>query len=349
MDSREHKRALNQVPSSSASGRIGNFGLVRECSIYSLTLEEFQNSLGGHGKSVGSMNMDELLRNIWAADEIVGEIGDVESGLVKQGSLTLPRTLSRKTVDEVWKDINKESVTNANGNGNGTHNPPRQVTFSEMTLEDFLAKAGVVKEENVDPNVVHGESSVTMDNCQFHNPNSGAGGALSFPDGRENEENQLSREIRHRAMNLDGFDASDAQPDFFGNPYSELYGSPGLIANGYEGAGHASPSSRMHLDKVNDSGSPVSYPMDMYPMDRRARISAERTVEKRQRRMIKNRESAARSRARKQAYTVELEAEVSQLKEENNILRRKQEEMAQRRKRQFMNLICHLTVLDLRA
>jgi len=33
--------------------------------------------------------------------------------------------------------------------------------------------------------------------------------------------------------------------------------------------------------------------------------------------MIKNRESAARSRARKQAYTVELEAELNHLKEEN--------------------------------
>ncbi|CAK7329106.1 unnamed protein product [Dovyalis caffra] len=40
-------------------------------------------------------------------------------------------------------------------------------------------------------------------------------------------------------------------------------------------------------------------------------------VERRQRRMIKNRESAARSRARKQAYTVELELELNQLKEEN--------------------------------
>jgi ABA responsive element binding factor len=40
--------------------------------------------------------------------------------------------------------------------------------------------------------------------------------------------------------------------------------------------------------------------------------------------MIKNRESAARSRARKQAYTVELEAEVNQLKEENSRLRKQQ-------------------------
>ncbi|KAJ0587452.1 putative transcription factor bZIP family [Helianthus annuus] len=39
--------------------------------------------------------------------------------------------------------------------------------------------------------------------------------------------------------------------------------------------------------------------------------------------MIKNRESAARSRARKQAYTMELEAEVAKLKEQNQELKRK--------------------------
>ncbi|KAL2579168.1 hypothetical protein GLYMA_15G049000v4 [Glycine max] len=39
-----------------------------------------------------------------------------------------------------------------------------------------------------------------------------------------------------------------------------------------------------------------------------------------QRRMIKNRESAARSRERKQAYTVELESLVTHLEEENAVL-----------------------------
>ncbi|KAL0339878.1 UNVERIFIED_CONTAM: ABSCISIC ACID-INSENSITIVE 5-like protein 2 [Sesamum radiatum] len=38
--------------------------------------------------------------------------------------------------------------------------------------------------------------------------------------------------------------------------------------------------------------------------------------------MIKNRESAARSRARKQAYTHELENKVSRLEEENERLKR---------------------------
>ncbi|KAM0945364.1 putative transcription factor bZIP family [Dioscorea sansibarensis] len=48
---------------------------------------------------------------------------------------------------------------------------------------------------------------------------------------------------------------------------------------------------------------------------------------RRRRRLIKNRESAARSRARKQAYTEELEKAVAQLVEENEKLKREREEM----------------------
>ncbi|XP_039003397.1 ABSCISIC ACID-INSENSITIVE 5-like protein 2 [Hibiscus syriacus] len=51
----------------------------------------------------------------------------------------------------------------------------------------------------------------------------------------------------------------------------------------------------------------------------------EKTIERRQKRMIKNRESAARSRARKQAYTNQLELEVKQLKKTNSWLKRQKE------------------------
>ncbi|EMS59954.1 ABSCISIC ACID-INSENSITIVE 5-like protein 2 [Triticum urartu] len=56
---------------------------------------------------------------------------------------------------------------------------------------------------------------------------------------------------------------------------------------------------------------------------RRAAVGGpgEKTVERRKKRMIKNRESAARSRARKQAYTNELENKISRLEEENEQLR----------------------------
>lgn len=48
----------------------------------------------------------------------------------------------------------------------------------------------------------------------------------------------------------------------------------------------------------------------------------EKMVERRQERMIKNRESAARSRARKQAYTTELENKITRLEEENSRLKK---------------------------
>jgi len=50
----------------------------------------------------------------------------------------------------------------------------------------------------------------------------------------------------------------------------------------------------------------------------------DRAAMQRQKRMIKNRESAARSRERKQAYIAELESLVTQLEEENAELLREQ-------------------------
>ncbi|GAA0143554.1 hypothetical protein LIER_04215 [Lithospermum erythrorhizon] len=50
-----------------------------------------------------------------------------------------------------------------------------------------------------------------------------------------------------------------------------------------------------------------------------------KSFEKRQRRMIKNRESAARSRAKKQAYTNQLERDVQQLKMKNDLMKRRTE------------------------
>ncbi|KAK8678359.1 hypothetical protein V6N13_143863 [Hibiscus sabdariffa] len=55
--------------------------------------------------------------------------------------------------------------------------------------------------------------------------------------------------------------------------------------------------------------------------------SNETSEDRRHKRMMKNRESAARSRARKQAYTTELELEVAHLQEENAKLRRQQEKL----------------------
>uniref|UniRef100_A0ACD6AE25 Uncharacterized protein n=1 Tax=Avena sativa TaxID=4498 RepID=A0ACD6AE25_AVESA len=49
--------------------------------------------------------------------------------------------------------------------------------------------------------------------------------------------------------------------------------------------------------------------------------------DRRQRRMIKNRESAARSRARRQAHTNELELELAQLRRENAMLIKREQDL----------------------
>ncbi|KAG2619050.1 bZIP transcription factor 12-like [Panicum virgatum] len=63
---------------------------------------------------------------------------------------------------------------------------------------------------------------------------------------------------------------------------------------------------------------------------------ADRAVMQRQKRMIKNRESAARSRDRKQAYVAELESQVTQLEEEQAELLTEQEERRQKRLKELM-------------
>ncbi|KAI4389235.1 hypothetical protein MLD38_001483 [Melastoma candidum] len=70
----------------------------------------------------------------------------------------------------------------------------------------------------------------------------------------------------------------------------------------------------------------------------------EKAAQQRHRRMIKNRESAARSRERKQAYQVELETLAGRLQEENEELLREKAERTKRRLAQLMEK--EVTVVD---
>jgi ABA responsive element binding factor len=178
--------ASSALQGGGAGGGLGGSrfnSLARQSSIYSLTLDEFQNAMTEPGKNFGSMNMDEFLKNIWTAEEsqaMAAAMGsssiaaadtnqaagnvDGMSMLLRQpslqllqGAMSLPRTLSRKTVDQVWKDIHRDSSSGGSDSGGGlpfgpstTSAQERQTTFGEMTLEDFLMKAGVVREDAAD-------------------------------------------------------------------------------------------------------------------------------------------------------------------------------------------------------
>ncbi|KAG8054629.1 hypothetical protein GUJ93_ZPchr0001g29320 [Zizania palustris] len=93
--------------------------------------------------------------------------------------------------------------------------------------------------------------------------------------------------------------------------------------NGAEGAGGVS-SGRGRKRQMMD------------PMDRAAM--------QRQKRMIKNRESAARSRERKQAYIAELESLVAQLEEENAQMLKEQEEQHQKRLQELKEMVTPVIV-----
>ncbi|XP_074327222.1 protein ABSCISIC ACID-INSENSITIVE 5-like [Apium graveolens] len=96
-----------------------------------------------------------------------------------------------------------------------------------------------------------------------------------------------------------------------------------------------SPASPVSFDSVgaNQSDS-VNNLMDVNAANRSSGPTT-KVIYRKQRRTIKNRESAARSRARRQAYAHDLEARVHVLIEENIRLQQDMEEI-KRRKQQYM-------------
>ncbi|GKA91928.1 protein abscisic acid-insensitive 5 [Tanacetum coccineum] len=93
------------------------------------------------GAASGQFLMDHT--STTSRTEMGGERGPRQLSLPRQGSITLPGPLSRKTVDEVWSEIQKtqhdQQPPSTNTNSSNDQIPAqRQPTYGEMTLEDFL-------------------------------------------------------------------------------------------------------------------------------------------------------------------------------------------------------------------
>ncbi|XP_060168229.1 ABSCISIC ACID-INSENSITIVE 5-like protein 7 [Lycium barbarum] len=372
-------------PGSNGGKSMGNidYPLARQSSIYSLTFDELQTTFSGLGKDFGSMNMEDLLKSIWTAEESQAvtsstggrDVNAAAGNLQRQGSLTLPRTLSQKTVDEVWRNFQKETVSTKDGSGTGKSNfgGQRQSTLGEMTLEEFLVKAGVVRE---DMQSTSNSNDITFNNgLSQQNNNNGLN--IAFQQQTQNTGLLINQIAANNMLNAVDATSSQHQQPLFPQQTTVAFASPMQLSNN----GHlASPRTRapavgMSNPVVNTNiaqggvmgmpgfhngvspakgGSPgndfvarskVDNPSSLSPSPyafseggrgRRSGSSLEKVVERRRRRMIKNRESAARSRARKQAYTLELEAEVAKLKEINEELRKKQAEIMEKQKNQLL-------------
>ncbi|KAJ4891745.1 Protein ABSCISIC ACID-INSENSITIVE 5 [Raphanus sativus] len=274
-----------------------------------------------------------------------------QPSLPRQGSLTLPSPLCRKTVEEVWSEIHRgggsgggggesngrggsssNGQNNANNGGGGGESAARQPTFGEMTLEDFLVKAGVVREHPTNPKPILNPtpSSVIPASTQQQQLYG------VFPGGGDPTFAVGVGDYGKRAGGGGG-GYQQAPPVQTG----VCYGGGGGFGAGGQQMGMVGPLSPVSSDgighgQVDNIGG--QYGVDMGGLRGRKRVvdgPVEKVVERRQRRMIKNRESAARSRARKQAYTVELEAELNQLKEENAQLKHALGELERKRKQQY--------------
>ncbi|KAF8081763.1 hypothetical protein N665_0868s0017 [Sinapis alba] len=329
------------------------------------------------------MNMDELLKSIWTAEEAQAmsmtssspatTVAQPNGGgnLQRQGSLTLPRTISQKTVDEVWKCLVTKDGDMGGSSGESTAPPGRQQTLGEMTLEDFLFCAGVVREDNCPQQM----GQVRENNNNGFYGNNGDAGGLGFVFGQQNQNNTSfngtnDSMILHQppgsGLKVGGTTQQQPQQQFqqllqqqqqhqrlpqtiFPKQANVEFAAPvGMVSKGFTGAVNnsfnnnnglasfggagdtvAATSSPGTSSAENNSLSPVPYVLNR---GRRSNTGLEKVIERRQRRMIKNRESAARSRARKQAYTLELEAEIEKLKKVNQELRGKQAEMMEMEK-----------------
>ncbi|KAL6853791.1 hypothetical protein ACP4OV_019820 [Aristida adscensionis] len=272
--------------------------LARQGSLYNLTLDEVQSHLG---EPLHSMNLDELLRTVFPdgldADGATPSQHEPASGLSRQGSITMPPELSKKTVDEVWKGIQatpKTSVVEG-----GRRRRERQPTLGEMTLEDFLVKAGVVTEGYLkDLNDVGNVDQL------------GSAGAGNLTRGA-----QWLDQYQQQITAMDPHQHGQQTYMMSRLALQPLNVGPGAILESAYSDGQIT--------------SPVMGALSDSPTPGRKRGASgdvvDKLVERRQKRMIKNRESAARSRARKQAYTNELENKVSRLEEENERLKRQKE------------------------
>ncbi|KAG5239469.1 ABSCISIC ACID-INSENSITIVE protein [Salix suchowensis] len=274
--------------------------LVRENSMYSLTLDEVQNQLGDLGKPLSSMNLDELLKNVWTVEanrtmglEVEGTPFANQTALQRQASISASSALSKKTVDEVWKDIQQSK------HDGEMKSREQQPTLGEMTLEDFLVKAGVVTEAPVDKK--DGGSIVGVDTYT----------AQQFPQQSQWVQYPPHPQYQHPQQSMMGV-YMPGQP----MPQPLRMGAASMMEVSYpENQVTLPPPLTGTLSETQTPARKRGVPEGVI----------EKTVERRQKRMIKNRESAARSRERKQAYTNELESKVSRLEEENKRLRKRRE------------------------
>ncbi|KAF5455737.1 hypothetical protein F2P56_025284 [Juglans regia] len=212
-------------------------------------------------------------------------------------SPVLPTPPARKLMEEVWKDISLASLQDHSSNTLSSTTTTQNPAFCATILQDFLARP-----LNKEP------------------PTRGASSSGATELSLAVETTFLGSLAPTPATIL----SLNSGSDF---PYPEIRTPVGVGSNP-QLQRHAGFTASSFVSSFN-SPFEFSCSSSAFPSccKKRAQENVEDSIDRRHKRMIKNRESAARSRSRKQAYTNELELEVARLQKENARLRRQQEEL----------------------
>ncbi|KAK1377644.1 Protein ABSCISIC ACID-INSENSITIVE like [Heracleum sosnowskyi] len=352
-------------------------------------MEQNQNTLTSDGKSGGSMNLDEFLTSIWTAEENEAQAPNANtmvpteesstsltnmnpqyhfgesSNIARQVSLTrgspsVPAPSCQKTVEKVWSEINRNQQSTNKILHAGSKQ--RKRSYGEMTLQEFLVEAGVVREEapaaQIPPPRLHFQP---QHHLQSHpappvfqprpappvfqprpappvfqpRPAPPLLPRPQLPNGYGMYFNYDSTTMSNFMITGCGTSSVGVpspfrpQPQTVGGTVATCFPGGNIRIGLQPAASFCGVGSASGVRGSESFGEMSAVSLDGIGMNQAGRkriIDRQTQLMIEQRRMIRNRESAMRSRERKQAYTLELEVALNQLRHENaNLLKRMKE------------------------